>query len=277
MIDRQTFEDKYGKIMSGFFAHQEEKSFFDVSQLCKELVLSRLGPDVLIDVHTNCLKRIINDLDPMTISRMVVTANDVLLNGMMAYAMNYYNFLELLDVEKNKTEQAGLEVVEERNKLDDIISSIDADLLLLDRDMKILWVNKRLRERHPYVKGDVTGHLCNKAYCNIEEVPGDCPAAIAFKTGLPVRQEHPITHPDGTTRFYHFTCSPVKDIEGNFTHVLELVQDITDEHVKDETLKTKTAELEKKNLELDRFNKLFVDREFRIKELKERVKELEKK
>ena len=42
-------------------------------------------------------------------------------------------------------------------------------------------------------------------------------------------------------------------------------------------VKQRTEELEKKNAELQRFNKLFVDREFRIKELKDRIKELEEK
>ncbi|MCK5057619.1 MAG: GAF domain-containing protein [Candidatus Aminicenantes bacterium] len=41
-------------------------------------------------------------------------------------------------------------------------------------------------------------------------------------------------------------------------------------------IKERTAELEEKNKELKRFNKLFVGREFRIKELKDKVKELEK-
>jgi PAS domain S-box-containing protein len=41
-------------------------------------------------------------------------------------------------------------------------------------------------------------------------------------------------------------------------------------------VKKRTAELEEKNKELERFNKLFVGREFRIKELKDKVKELEK-
>ena len=36
-------------------------------------------------------------------------------------------------------------------------------------------------------------------------------------------------------------------------------------------------ELKEKKIKLERFNKLFVDREFRIKELRDRVKELEKK
>ena len=40
-------------------------------------------------------------------------------------------------------------------------------------------------------------------------------------------------------------------------------------------VKERTAELEEKNAELERFNKLFIDREFRIKELRDKVKKLE--
>lgn len=42
-------------------------------------------------------------------------------------------------------------------------------------------------------------------------------------------------------------------------------------------LEKANAALEEKNRELERFNKLFIDREFRIKELRERLKELEGK
>jgi len=44
----------------------------------------------------------------------------------------------------------------------------------------------------------------------------------------------------------------------------------------EEMVKERTAELEEANKELKRYNKLFVGREFRIKELKDKVKELEK-
>jgi len=47
------------------------------------------------------------------------------------------------------------------------------------------------------------------------------------------------------------------------------------EHL-EELVKERTVELEKKNVELERFNKLFIGREFRIKELRDKVKELEK-
>ncbi len=44
----------------------------------------------------------------------------------------------------------------------------------------------------------------------------------------------------------------------------------------DQRVKQRTAELEEKNKELERFNKLFVNRELRMVELKERIGELEK-
>ena len=42
-------------------------------------------------------------------------------------------------------------------------------------------------------------------------------------------------------------------------------------------VKERTAELEEKNAELERMNDVFTGREFRIKELRDRVKELELK
>ncbi|OGQ96730.1 MAG: hypothetical protein A2521_07255 [Deltaproteobacteria bacterium RIFOXYD12_FULL_57_12] len=176
--------------------------------------------------------------------------------------------MDKLNDERHKLEMARAEAVRERDILDNIVSAIDADLLLLDQDLRILWVNRRLRERAQYGAGDLIGKLCNLSYCNIEKAPDDCPALIAFRIGKPVRQEHPITHPDGSTRHYYFTCSPIKDMEGKVVNVLELVQDVTERHAMEESLK-------KKNEELERFNKLFVDREFRIKELRDQVAKLQ--
>ena len=45
----------------------------------------------------------------------------------------------------------------------------------------------------------------------------------------------------------------------------------------EELVKERTKELEKKNKDLEEFNELFIDREFRIKELRDKVKELEAK
>ena len=275
MKDKDEISKIYEGILQDFFSKSEEKAYFTVAELGKELVLSQAGPDVLIDIHATALKKAIKDAEPMTISRMVVNANDLLLNGIMAYAMTYYGFLDQIAAEKRKLEAARAEASMERDKLDDIVSAIDADLLLLDRDMTILWVNRRLSERKSVDGGEVLiGKRCNKAYCNIDQVPIDCPAALALASGKPVRLEHPITHPDGDLRHYRFTCSPILGNDGAVAHVLELVQDITERNSWEETLKKKTAELKDTNRELERFNKLFVDRELRMVELMKEIRKL---
>ena len=45
----------------------------------------------------------------------------------------------------------------------------------------------------------------------------------------------------------------------------------------EKSVKERTTELEQKNKDLEEFNELFVGRELRIKELKDKVKELEEK
>lgn len=66
----------------------------------------------------------------------------------------------------------------------------------------------------------------------------------------------------------------------NFIDITErkLVEEELTEHRihLEELVKIRTSELETKNAELSRFNELFVNREFRIKELRDKVSELEK-
>ena len=255
MIQRQEIEKQYSRILQEFLTPASEKALLEVSDLGKSLVLERIGPDLLIDVHSQCLQKSIEGKDPFVMSRMVINATELLLNGIMAYAMNYYSYMDLLDRQKIELQESHHRIEAEKTKLDDIVSAIDADRLLLDPDLKILWVNRRLRERQPHHGEDtLIGKRCNLVYCNLKTAPDNCPAIIAFKTGKPVRQKHPITHPDGTTRYYYFTCSPIRDPEGTVVHVLELVQDVTEQHEVEEMLKKKTTQLETQNRALEHAN-----------------------
>ena len=79
---------------------------------------------------------------------------------------------------------------------------------------------------------------------------------------------------------------PLFDKAGNLQGLVGLGRDITERkelqdeldryktHL-EELVKQRTSELEEKNKELQRMNEIFVGREFRIKELKEKIKELE--
>jgi PAS domain S-box-containing protein len=93
---------------------------------------------------------------------------------------------------------------------------------------------------------------------------------------------------DGRRVICDWYNTTLKDSDGKVTGVASLVNDITErkqterelekhrEHL-EELVKERTAELEERNAELERMNDVFVGREFRIKELRERVKELELK
>lgn len=106
MTDKKNLEERYELLLRHFFKNTEEESLFQVSELGKDLMISRLGPDVLLDLHSICLKKLIKGKDPLLISRMVVNANDILLHGMMAYAMSFYSFIDALDTERKQRQEA---------------------------------------------------------------------------------------------------------------------------------------------------------------------------
>lgn len=95
-----------------------------------------------------------------------------------------------------------------------------------------------------------------------------------------------ITNDTGETRTIQSVAALEKDHDGNPVKVTGVIKEITEQveaelelnNYKDSLellVKERTKELEEKNKKLENFNKLFIDREFRIKELKDRVKELE--
>jgi PAS domain S-box-containing protein len=93
---------------------------------------------------------------------------------------------------------------------------------------------------------------------------------------------------DGQERLLAWWCRTLKDVEGNVTGALSSAHDITERKLAEEETKQlnealekrvaeRTAELTAKTVELERINKVFVDRELRMRELKERIAELERK
>jgi len=98
---------------------------------------------------------------------------------------------------------------------------------------------------------------------------------------------HVNTRQDDEHRIISTQGYPILDSSGNVIEIFGTSQDITKLKLIEEELQRyqneledlvnkRTLELEKKNIELEKFNKLFVGREFRIKELREKVRILEK-
>jgi PAS domain S-box-containing protein len=112
--------------------------------------------------------------------------------------------------------------------------------------------------------------------------------ARVWKEGSIFHEEEAIPDSNGSVRVFDVTKMPVSHSDGARKGIVIIGHDITERKQAEEELqkhkdhleelvKERTSELENANKELKRFNKLFVGREFRIKELKDKVKELEKK
>ena len=134
-----------------------------------------------------------------------------------------YILVHFRDITRRKNLESELK--EEKEKLDNIVSEIGADLLVINRDYKICWANKQLIENHPLGK-KIINRTCFDTYCHLQSVPTDCPSIKVFKTRRINQTEH-VIHKQHKKIFYNVISSPIFDKEGNVVQVLELIQDIT--------------------------------------------------
>ena len=128
---------------------------------------------------------------------------------------------------------------------------------------------------------------------NLVEIihPDDCEKiAMEYQRTLETGEEFSSTFrfldAKGVVHWFEDIGKIQRNKEGNITGLAGVLRDITEriqaeeelkkyrEHL-EELVKARTQKLEEQNKELERFNNLFVNREFRIKELRDRVKELE--
>jgi PAS domain S-box-containing protein len=100
--------------------------------------------------------------------------------------------------------------------------------------------------------------------------------------------EHRIQHKDGSIRWVQTTLVPHVSCEGQLLSYDGVITDITERKRTEEKIlrlneeleqrvSERTRELERRNHELEEMNRAFVGRELRMVELKEQIRELEKK
>jgi len=129
--------------------------------------------------------------------------------------------LELtVDITERKQLQEKLE--EEKNKFEAVTQNISAGLLLINKDYKIVWVNKYTKERF----GNIEGKICYEIFQGNNSI---CPACGLKKIceGADVDKREVTLNDKGNPQTWEVTATPMKDQKGNIVAVLELVVDIT--------------------------------------------------
>jgi PAS domain S-box-containing protein len=132
--------------------------------------------------------------------------------------------------------EAEQALIDERNRMDTILSALNTGLALINPDLTIAWLNQKTIEALDSV--DPIGSKCYAIAENRSTPCDDCGCIAAFKDG----QSHETERLNSNNnRWYHIVSQPIKDQKGNVVSVLESNTDITErkrvELAKDQAMK----------------------------------------
>ena len=178
---------------------------------------------------------------------------------------------------------------EKLNASEDKYSSLvekGKDGIIIIQDFVVKFVNSRMIEFTGFTKDEVIGKsFYNFVSSEYKELVAERVKKRLNSEAIPNKYEIDILSEDGSTIPVEINASRI-EFEGRPAD-MAIIRDITERRqAEDKILKLneeleqrvieRTAELEKRNEELEQMNKVFIGREVRMAELKEQIAELEK-
>ncbi|WP_263818799.1 PAS domain S-box protein [Salinibacter sp.] len=140
---------------------------------------------------------------------------------------------------------------QERDLLDQLLSTSPAAIVLLDEAGTFVRVNERAKEVMGIEEAEATERAFNDPEWGITTVDGrpipdaDLPFRRVLRTGEPVfGYEHAIERPDGTRRILSVSGAPLQDVEGTAQGALFHLNDITEQKGQEQVLRRRTEKIE---------------------------------
>jgi PAS domain S-box-containing protein len=120
----------------------------------------------------------------------------------------------------------------QRRELQAILDATNDEIVVLDRDRRVVAANRAYQARSTQPDLEPVGHLCREVTAShgpcLDDEPMGCPVRKVFETG----QHHwgVTSHvaPDGGERVIEIHGSPLRGPDGAITHVVEVRRDITE-------------------------------------------------
>lgn len=105
-----------------------------------------------------------------------------------------------------------------------VLENLLEQVVFLDLEMRIIWANARVIERHSLQSVSYLGRKCFEVYHQLSEPCTDCPVVEVIKTG----RAHSGVHrsPDGC--FWKVTGTPVRNKKGELIGVLDTALEISE-------------------------------------------------
>ncbi|HUH66767.1 MAG TPA: PAS domain S-box protein [Syntrophales bacterium] len=140
---------------------------------------------------------------------------------------NFVHFrLTLSDISEITAAEENLRQAQELHR--SIVDNAGIGIVMIDADMKVLALNRRMQEWFPGV--DVSKRpVCYKVFHDppLKKAPASCPVYRTLHDGLP--HEAVVQKPvDGTVGHYRIVSAPVRDKEGKVISAIKMVEDVTE-------------------------------------------------
>jgi len=149
------------------------------------------------------------------------------------YGGQSYNLAMVRDTTKRKQAEEALRQSEEFNR--NILATVDEGFIVVDREYRILSVNRAFCDMMQLSAEQMVGRLCYEASHHIAqpcfEQDGErreCAVRHTFETGMPHVASH--THEDasGTKHYMELRSFPVFDASGRVVSAIETINDVTE-------------------------------------------------
>ncbi|MBI5642730.1 MAG: PAS domain S-box protein [Deltaproteobacteria bacterium] len=176
----------------------------------------------------------------------------------------------IMSVARDITERKKAEEVlrQSEEKYRQIVETGTEGIWVIDTDNKTSFVNKKMADDLGYTVEEMMG----KALFDFMDGEGRAIAEFYIerhRLGIKEQHDFKFRRNDGSDFWALVSTAPLIDKDNKYMGALEMVSDINDRKKAEETLKERIGELEM-------FRKLTLKREIRLRELKDKVEELEK-
>ncbi len=199
--------------------------------------------------------------------------------SVMAFSPEKYRFACIIkDITSNiESEERIKEMASYWQTTFDAMESI---IFIMDQHGSIQQCNNKAQQYLKIQKNKMIGRKCWDIMHGMDQPIHNCPFMRMKST-----HKKELSTIKLNDCWLEVSAEPIMNAKGKLTGAVHIINDITSRRkVEDELknhrenleklVKDRTSELEEKNKELERMNNIFVEREFRIKELRDKIKEL---
>jgi diguanylate cyclase (GGDEF)-like protein/PAS domain S-box-containing protein len=150
--------------------------------------------------------------------------------------------LLIKEVAERKEAQEKLRKAEHFSNM--IFDSIQDPFIVLDRDYRIVRANKEYASLRNIPIVDLLNEKCHKVIYEKDGVCENCVVEKTFRSSDPCAKDKLIQLEDGTDAWFDIYAYPIFDQEGNVSHVIEYLRDVTNRKLAEKATKSAYLELE---------------------------------